>query len=823
VGESSLNPGEKVINIKIRRLLSFNLVLIILLFSIFMSGCTRGEKKDSGEVGNIVSASDFIQEFKVWEIDGFGEALKTDKVVLSLKARIDSLNLAGHTNIMGLYVSGQEIDSLRLVNKDLVFQTENGSINYWYSRSGWRLLYSPNYLDAEKPGSSYTVIGGGAYDFVFDVTDLFNRNRPIEIRIKNLMWDSLKKPIIISDLKIERLTKEEYIARFGGGSFNGSEDALKMIVPKWDTSIDYKLEVKPNGGLQVEFKDRLFSIISEFSSPTKEWNYFGISDGKDLRNKKIFLKSVKEVSPTEYEIIGECESYRIIRRVLKRSDHMDFYDEIINLSQEDIGIIIKNQVHTCERDNKELKPDILYLRGIKIPTKEGRTFQPENPTVFWANGDMGMGLVAVDDVYRVHSELYLKDNVAGIDDPYFAIAAGETYTIKWSLYLVKSNDYYDFINAIRRDWEVNFTLHGFGAFFRVGKTQSEYMEWLDTTGVKYPMSMISGSYKDIGSGSAHGSGFANQASKYRFGLAESIRTMKNVKPQIFPIVYFHAQISTEDGAGEKYKDSRVILKTMSQGVYSSSTLPLFYGTLENSYGQELFKYMNLVMDEIGASGVYWDEMSYSRYPYTYDVWDGHTGEISQSSMQLTRKMAHIALLTQPLKLALIEQVQNKGGIFIANGHPVTETMSKVHFPRFVETGSLSHLTKGHLYSPIGLGDHLSEKSSTDVYEGVLAHLEYGTLYYCYNQVPDSPDNILSRMYPITPLELHNGYIIGEERIITSKTGLYGWDDNSEFVIYLYGKDGRVKENNFRIIEETGKRYAEVILEKGESVIIERID
>ena len=40
---------------------------------------------------------------------------------------------------------------------------------------------------------------------------------------------------------------------------------------------------------------------------------------------------------------------------------------------------------------------------------------------------------------------------------------------------------------------------------------------------------------------------------------------------------------------------------------------------------------------------------------------------------------------------------------------------KLHFPRFVETGSISHCAATHLYSPIALGDHLTERSELDAY------------------------------------------------------------------------------------------------------------
>ena len=45
------------------------------------------------------------------------------------------------------------------------------------------------------------------------------------------------------------------------------------------------------------------------------------------------------------------------------------------------------------------------------------------------------------------------------------------------------------------------------------------------------------------------------------------------------------------------------------------------------------------------------------------------------------------------------------------------------------------------------------------------------------------------MFPFTPIELHEGYVIGEERIITAKSGLYGWRDASGHRIHVFDEFG----------------------------------
>jgi hypothetical protein len=119
-------------------------------------------------------------------------------------------------------------------------------------------------------------------------------------------------------------------------------------------------------------------------------------------------------------------------------------------------------------------------------------------------------------------------------------------------------------------------------------------------------------------------------------------------------------------------------------------------------------------------------------------------------------------------------------------------MAALRFPRFVETGSPSNCALAQLHSPIALGDHLTERSELDAYRNMLSALDFGCLYHWYDDmtvVPTYP-TLTEHMYPFTPLELHEGYVIGRERIITRKSGLFGWGDSSRHHVHVYDDSGR---------------------------------
>ena len=49
----------------------------------------------------------------------------------------------------------------------------------------------------------------------------------------------------------------------------------------------------------------------------------------------------------------------------------------------------------------------------------------------------------------------------------------------------------------------------------------------------------------------------------------------------------------------------------------------------------------------------------------------------------------------------------------------------------------------------------------------------------------------SSIFPFTPIELHHGYLLGRERIITVHYGRYGWQDDTSLVVcHRFDKDGK---------------------------------
>ena len=78
------------------------------------------------------------------------------------------------------------------------------------------------------------------------------------------------------------------------------------------------------------------------------------------------------------------------------------------------------------------------------------------------------------------------------------------------------------------------------------------------------------------------------------------------------------------------------------------------------------------------------------------------------------------------------------------------------------------------------------------------------------------------MFPFTPVELGEGFIIGKERIVTNRSGRYGWDDNSRHEVHVYDEEGKkVAKHNMKTVTVRGKTWTDLRLAEDWSAVIVR--
>ena len=127
-----------------------------------------------------------------------------------------------------------------------------------------------------------------------------------------------------------------------------------------------------------------------------------------------------------------------------------------------------------------------------------------------------------------------------------------------------------------------------------------------------------------------------------------------------------------------------------------------------------------------------------------------------------------------------------------------------------------------LYSPIALGDHHSVRTQLDAYRGMHRQLDNGCLHawYSHHVQPEYP-TLTDKMFPFTPIDLRSGYIFGEERILTNRSGYFGWGDDSLFDAHVYDDVGREVSWEVPLVQRGRRHVAEVRLPSGYAAVLVR--
>jgi hypothetical protein len=113
------------------------------------------------------------------------------RVLLSFEGRIDWPDLGGAAPVLEVHVNETPIQIDALVNKPGTYTyADQRTETYFRQQPGqdqayWVLFYSPDFVQNDQPGSSYSVLEGRAYRFVLDVTDRVRRGEDNSVTFFN--------------------------------------------------------------------------------------------------------------------------------------------------------------------------------------------------------------------------------------------------------------------------------------------------------------------------------------------------------------------------------------------------------------------------------------------------------------------------------------------------------------------------------------------------------------------------------------------------------------------------------------------------------------
>ncbi|MBI4602266.1 MAG: LamG domain-containing protein [Planctomycetes bacterium] len=226
------------------------------------------------------------------------------------------------------------------------------------------------------------------------------------------------------------------------------------------------------------------------------------------------------------------------------------------------------------------------------------------------------------------------------------------------------------------------------------------------------------------------------------------------------------------------------------------------GNDQEAYWLEQARFM---LEEVGLDGIYIDQFSLafsSSQRYSFERWDGVTVDLDPRTGRIARRYTDGALAGVGARKRLIDYVLPRGGVMVTNTNCAVEELQSRPLARFIEAEwafdplalgegkeppLLATLSRAQLGSPVALGyrpGRLGEAGGRQyaraITKAAITHLRHGVLYYHYGtEIPEAGPGAgeygpVNRMFPITVRRLGEGWIEGEERIVTAVSGDFPW-------------------------------------------------
>jgi hypothetical protein len=303
--------------------------------------------------------------------------------------------------------------------------------------------------------------------------------------------------------------------------------------------------------------------------------------------------------------------------------------------------------------------------------------------------------------------------------------------------------------------------------------------------------------------------------------ADVIGRIRRLMPGIQVGIYEHMFYNWPQANPRQYEDSWIINASGKPHIetwrnrYSRSIG--VYPTTANSFGAAFRKALLAQQQEFRVEGFYFDETNYPGRigdPITYGAWDRRSAILDPGTFAIRRKIGYFGLLSADYKRKLFSDLRRSGLWLLGNDQPYLFSENRDNWPRFTETDNLPNAYRAHLYTPLAFSYGFERYTVQDLRD----RLNLGVIY-CVTG-PNDRLGIVHKFFPITPLEIHSGWIQGRERIIIIRSGKFGWTDGAYRArLWRYDAAGKLVEDDPPWREGTG--LAAISVPDGGIAILER--
>ena len=836
-------------------------------------------------------------------------------LVMRFRTRLVTANFAGWNNLLRLTMNGRRIE----------FFTEDDTPRLLNRRDRSIRTSAPNYPNepyfkptAGNPPSLLTAFShtwdeieprfltdrAELYWYLIDVTDLARADGPNTLELINVAqpkWfkktaEQMKEqPLLVDSLEIGLVDEamrdnlvenvDKGIAEFEPALGPVRSDKVEITAGRGGV-----LRVRRGDGPPGELRPIPITNDVVGTNPLEEAYYVRSSfsePGASIRHNRFWWGpagdwkvTVAKRGGTGLSITGTTASYEIRRDAVVDGPFIRLRDTIRNTSGQDLGMMVQHDVIAD-------KPGGAW-RLCGLPNRPVHDIAWANPTLHLSRRFSGIGVAIKDSVMRARMSPMGGKRKLSVANDHIGLAKDASYTVEWALY-VGGPDFWEFINAVRRDWDANATMPGMFAFWRPEvephKSLMADPEKLRAYLKRMPIDVFSITpwfeyyYKPK---------FWKPRSVYKKTVQDTMRTLKAVQPNakcianIESFLYYAPEsffkgtlpkfwtdkkgdVTRSQGATHNFALSEAGTKVIDATPWRDSVfrtkegrveIDLYYSTRYKDGGANLKVFptpdnywhgrfmdmLDFLINDCGLDGVYIDSFTYYT-SQTYDRWDGHTVDVDPGTGKIAKKYARLGLLTAAARREWVKYVTDRGKIVYVNGKPGTAETQDLPMASFMEAEwtfepfkeplTAPRAAQAQLSSPLALGirphrwaEHKTRYAEI-VQKAVIAYLRHGALYCHYTTEVPEPGKpgggdygILRHMYPFTPVELHEGWVVGEERILTAVSGTFQWPHAEKPACLRFDIRGMVIEEGFSLKQaDDGWEVAVTLKDWNETAVI----
>ena len=771
------------------------------------------------------------------------------------------LRLTLNDKVLGPVTSG---GSDRLLNRGQVFRnTYNGVVGWWGGVGSQSLMtfFGPGsgemdsrVISAREEGYWYVLdISDAANYIVIGADDRIESSTPNKLVFTNTYCAlDTGEPAVCHEMRIEDITIG-YVPRT---EVEKLQPLSAKPVPALKGEVlgapGSTLTVARSGAMQLKIGRETYSFSSAYSYPgtTIGYHLFSWDAQPDADWKTRFSRDKQKPLVS---VGGDSKRYSVARTVKYSAGRFLISDTVENKTAEPLGMSIRYEVIAPKRFGPG---DVYFAGNADVQTLDACAV---NPTVFVRQSGSSAGVVVEDNVLRLQMAALNNGNAIQFGTEHFGLAPRQKYTVEWTIYPSRDRDYFAFINRVRRDWKVNITIPGPFAFSEGDVIPSRKIElyavppWFEyATG----SGMSKEEFKKILQPKL-AKLYAAQPDAVTLGMIETnlIAVERKTIPgsEILPPsdraggrgTYGLECTAEQTKLFEKSPWFDCMLKTADGRVLIDTYYPdkdfvdlMVYPAPGNYQLRFLLDEIDYLMDEVGFKGIYIDQFTLAvrglgqKDRCDFSKWDGHTVDLNERG-EIARKYTDASLVGAPARRTIIKHILDKGGVVVTNGHSVVRETTGLPCLNFQETEWVSYnpvehlqdeppilgdMAAGHLDTPIGLGirparfgDEGKEHLAEIIHKWVITCLKNGQLYYYYeSRIPaEGPGSgeygAINHMFPFTPVELHSGWLVGKERIITAKSGTFVWNHPGKPTCLLFDLKGRPNTPEVRMVQR-GKAW-----------------